>query len=204
MLDKVLTPKTRSLLKSLGPQSLPKGIYLGGGTAVALQLGHRQSFDLDFFTPTKFIETQWEQNLSQGLSFKLIQRDWQTLIGTAGQVKLSLFGYKYKLIGKLEKIYQIPVVSLPDLAAMKLETVIGRGTKRDFIDIYFLAQKYGLKKIFSFYQKKYGNLEERELMLKKGLIFFDDADKDEMPEMLVGADWGEIKKWILHEVRNLS
>lgn len=203
MFEKILTQKTKVLLKRLVPQNLPKGTYLGGGTATALHLGHRRSFDLDFFTPTEFVETQWEQRLTKELGFKLIQRDWQTLIGTVAGVKISLFGYKYKLIRRFEKFYQIKVASLPDLAAMKLETVIGRGTKRDFIDIYFLAQKYGLRELFEFYQEKYGNLEERELILKKGLIFFEEADKEEMPKMLVKANWNEIKKWILGEVRKL-
>lgn len=203
MFEKVLTPKTRTLLQKLRPGSLPKGTYLGGGTAVALHLGHRQSFDLDFFTPTEFIETQWEQKLAKELGFRLTTRDWQTLIGTIGQAKISLFTYKYRLIAKLEKVYEIPVASLPDLAAMKLETVIGRGTKRDFIDIYFLAQKYTLQEMFEFYDEKYGNLEERELMLKKGLIFFEEADKEEVPKMLIDADWKEIKRWILSEVRKL-
>lgn len=203
MFERTLGLQTRALLQKLKPDSFPKGTYLGGGTAVALQLGHRRSLDLYFFTPTKFAEAQWEQKLRQALGFKLILRDWQTLIGTTDGTKLSLFGYKYKLIGELGKIYQTPVASLPDLAAMKLETVIGRGTKRDFIDIYFLAQKYGLQELLSFYQEKYGNLKERELMLKKGLVFFNEADKDEMPEMLTVVDWKQVKKWILQEVRKL-
>lgn len=204
MLEKILTQKTQVLLQKLRPGNLPKGTYLGGGTAVALHLGHRQSFDLDFFTPTEFIELQWEQRLTKELVFKLAQRDWQTLIGTVDGVKISLFGYKYKLIRKPGIFYSIKVASLPDLAAMKLETVIGHGTKRDFMDIYFSAQKYGLQKLFEFYQEKYGNLEERELMLKKGLVFFEEADKEEIPQMLVKTDWSEVKRWILSEVRKLQ
>lgn len=203
MLEKILTQKTKELLKGLVPQNLPKGTYLGGGTAVALHLGHRRSVDLDFFTPTEFVETQWEQRFTKELGFKLAQRDWQTLIGTIAGVKISLFGYKHKLIRKPGMFYSTQVASLPDLAAMKIETVVGRGTKRDFIDVYFLAQKYGLRKIFEFYQEKYGNLEERELMIKKGLIFFEEADKEEMPRMLIKIDWNEVKRWILREVRKL-
>lgn len=203
MFEKVLVPRTQTLLRKLRPDSFPDGTYLGGGTAVALYLGHRQSFDLDFFTPAEFVETQWEQRLAKELGFKLIQRDWQTLIGTIDGVKISLFGYKYKLINEPEKFCGVKIASLPDLAAMKLETVIGRGTKRDFIDIYFLAQKYTLAKMFEFYGEKYGNLEERELMLKKGLVFFEEADKEEMPKMLVKANWDGIKKWVFNVVRQL-
>lgn len=203
MYEQILLPQTKRLLARITPQNLPTGFYLGGGTAVALHLGHRRSIDLDFFTPTEFVEMQWEEKLKKDLGFKLLKRDWQTLIGYVGEVKISLFTYKYKKIAQSETYYQVPVASLPDLAAMKMETIIGRGTKRDLIDIYFLSQKFTLRKLFAFYQKKYGNLEERELMLKKAMVFFDEADKDEMPDMLAPIDWEEIKRWFLSEVKKL-
>lgn len=172
MFEKVLLPQTKILFNKFTVNSLPKGFYLAGGTAVALHLGHRRSADLDFFTPSEFVESQWEKKLEKELNFKLVKRDWQTLIGTAKDAKISLFYYPHILINELDMIYSVPAASLPDLAAMKLETVIGRGTKRDLIDIYFLAQKFSLAKLFDFYQKKYKNLEEREIMIQKGLSFF--------------------------------
>lgn len=201
MFENVLSSPTKSLLKNFKEGSLPKGFYLAGGTAVALYLGHRRSADLDFFTPSEFVEVAWEEKLKEEFRFKLFKRDWQTLIGSIGNVKISLFGYKYKMISPKEKLYEIFIASLPDLSAMKLDTVIGRGTKRDLIDIYFLSQKFTLEKLFKDYQKKYGNLQERELMIKKALVFFEEADKEEMPEMLVPASWSKIKKWFLNEVK---
>lgn len=200
MFEAILLPQTKSLLKKLDTEKLPKGSYLAGGTAVAFHLGHRRSADLDFFTPEEFVETQWEQKLKNEFDFKLLKRDWQTLIGYIDNVKISLFSYNYKQIAPLEFYKHTPIASLKDLAAMKLDAILGRGTKRDLIDIYFLSQKLNLKKLLNFYQEKYGNLEERELMLKKALVFFADANKDEMPDMLVKADWDSIKKWFVSEV----
>lgn len=200
MFDTVLLPETKNLLEKIGPEQLPQGSYLAGGTAVALQLGHRRSADLDFFTPREFVENQWEEKLKKELEFKLLTRDWQTLIGHIGKVKISLFAYKYKQIAPKKLYGNIPIASLPDLAAMKLDTILGRGTKRDLIDIYFLAQKFTLKNLFSFYQEKYGNFEDRELMIKKALVFFEDANKDEMPNVLVKTDWDSIKEWFVNEV----
>ncbi|OGM15226.1 hypothetical protein A2985_03440 [Candidatus Woesebacteria bacterium RIFCSPLOWO2_01_FULL_43_11] len=200
MFEKVLLPATLGLVKKLTPDSFPEGSYLGGGTAVALQLGHRRSADLDFFTAYEFIESQWEQKLAKELRFKLLKRDWQTLIGACGEVKISLFGYKYPLIGKKERFFDMEVASLPDLAAMKLDTVISRGAKRDLIDIYFLAQKFGLDKLFEYYDKKYKNFQEREIMIKKALVYFEEAKDDEMPDMLVKTDWEEIKRWFREKV----
>lgn len=203
MHEEILLPQTKKLLAKITPQNFPAGFFLAGGTAVALHLGHRCSVDLDFFTPTEFTEIQWEEKLKKDLGFKLLKRDWQTLIGYIDRVKISLFTYGYKQLAPPEIYHQVPVASLPDLAAIKLDTIISRGTKRDLIDIYFLAQKFALKNLFTFYQKKYGNLEEKEIMIKKALVFFDDADKDEMPKMLVPADWKGIKKWFLSEVKKL-
>lgn len=196
----VLSSQTDQLLKKLKPKNFPKNTYLGGGTAVALHLGHRRSNDLDFFTPSEFIEKQWEQKLKLELDFKLADRDWQTLIGDIKGVKISLFGYKYKLIGEFSKFYTIEIASLPDLSAMKLDTIIGRGTKRDLIDIYFLAQKFGLSELYKFYQKKYGNFYEREIMIKKALVYFEEADPDEMPAMLSEVKWEEVKEYFRKNV----
>ena len=201
MFENILLPQTKKLLNRLDESSLPKNSYLAGGTAIALQLGHRRSADLDFFTPEEFIEKQWEKKLKDNLGFELIKRDWQPLIGSITKVKISLFTYKYKLIAPRKLYGDMSIASLPDLAAMKLDTILGRGTKRDIVDIYFLSQRFSLKKLFTFYQEKYGNFEERELMIKKALVFFEDADKDEMPDMINKISWEKTKKWFIRKIR---
>jgi hypothetical protein len=202
MFEKVLSQKAKELLLRFKPGDFPSGSYLGGGTAIALQIGHRKSVDLDFFAPTEFDEGQWLQKLEEDFGFKLMQRDWQTLVGEAGGVKISLMGYKYPLINDLVNFYQMPIASLPDLAAMKLDAILGRGTKRDMIDIYCLAQKYSLAGLFEFYDKKYKSLEEREIMIKKALVYFVEADDDEMPDMIAQIDWNTVKEWLTAQVRN--
>src|SRR4030042_6804236 len=103
MFEQILLPKTKSLLLKLKPDNLPDNSYLGGGTAIALQISHRRSADLDFFTPSEFVEIQWEEKLKKELGFKLLKRDWQTLIATVGEVKISIFSYPYKAISPNEK-----------------------------------------------------------------------------------------------------
>ncbi len=202
--ENVLAPETKNLIQKLTIKNLPKNTYLAGGTAVALYLGHRASNDLDFFTPSEFVEKQWEDKLAKELDFKLIKRDWQTLIGTINNVKFSLFSYKYKLISPHYDYLKLKLASIPDLCAMKLDTIIGRGTKRDYVDIYFLSQSHSLTEMLSFYEIKYGNLEEKEIMIKKALVFFDEADTDEMPQMLIETDWEKTKQWFLHEAKSLD
>ena len=83
---------------------------------------------------------------------------------------------------------------------MKLDTVLSRGTKRDFVDLYFLTQKFGKNKMLEFYDLKYGNLDDRKLMLRKALIYFTEADEDEMPKMLTPISWKEVKQYFLKTV----
>lgn len=203
MFDLILPQPAKKFLKHLKRDSLPKNSYLADGTALALWFGHRKSIDLDFFVPSAFSETQWEQKLKKEFDFKITYTDWQTLVGSIGNIKLSLFGYQYKLLNKPTYWQNIYIASLSDLSAMKLDTVTRRGTKRDFIDLYFLSKKFSLQKMFEFYQKKYGNLEDKKLILKKALIFFNDAQKDEMPEMLVDIVWKDVKNYFSSEVKKL-
>lgn len=195
MIDGILPAETDSLLKKMGTQTLPQGAYLAGGTACALWLGHRKSVDLDFFVPTEFEVVAWRQKWEQELDFEMLNQDWQILEGQAQDVKLALFYYRYPLIEPTTNYQGIQVASLEDLAAIKLETLIGRGTKRDFIDLYFLVKKLGLKSVFGCYDRKYGNFETRELLIRKALVYFAEADNDEMPNMLVPAEWKSIKKY---------
>lgn len=201
MFDNTLVPETLNFIKSLRPGDLPDDSYLSGGTAIALQIGHRISVDLDFFTPNVFSEQEWLQKFENQFDFNLFQKDWQTLNGNVKDVKLSLFYYKYKLVDEKVDFYGIKLASLPDLCANKLDTVISRSAKRDLVDIYFLAQKFGIPQMFDFYDQKYGNFEDREIMIKKALLYFDDAENDPNPNMLVNFDWNELKKYFKKEVK---
>lgn len=201
MYTNTILENTHKLLTLFGKESLPSNTYLAGGTAIALQLGHRKSIDLDFFTKNEFNEDQWVQKLEKEYNLKLFSKDWQTIIGNIYDVKFSLFYYKYPLINNLIDFENIKLASLEDLSAMKLDTVISRGTKRDLVDIYFLAQRFGLESLYKFYDQKFGNYEDRELMIKKALVYFDDAENDVDPNMLVDFNWDETKKYFLQNVK---
>jgi hypothetical protein len=95
----------------------------------------------------------------------------------------------------------IDLASLKDIAAMKLAAIMDRGTKRDFIDLYFLIKNnISLDKMFVFYDKKFKALEGNLYSLLKYLTYFDDAEKSEMPEMLKKVSWEEVKNFFKKEV----
>ena len=92
-------------------------------------------------------------------------------------------------------------MSLEDIAAMKLNAISGRGGKKYFIDLYFLLQTFSLKEMMGLYNKKYE--DGSHFLLLKSLVYFEDAEKEEMPIMTKPTTWKKIKQRILQETINL-
>lgn len=117
-------------------------------------------------------------------------------------VHLSCFYYPYPLIGKLKKFQNVLIASIQDICAMKVLAIWQRGTKRDFIDIYYLIKIFGLKKILSWAKKKYP--EYSEIVFLKGLVYFEDAEKEEERNIEIidkAISYRKIKKEIIEAVR---
>src|SRR5437588_10408863 len=117
----VLTSIQKRVLTRLGPIAAGSGFYLAGGTAVALQLGHRRSIDFDWFSRKPLHQPlRLAQRLhNEGTSFEINQMAPDTLQGTVSRVRVSFFGYRYQLLQpKLAlKQFQCDSASLADLAA---------------------------------------------------------------------------------------
>jgi len=207
MFTDTLSPDTFRGIKFLGQEKcLPDASYLAGGTAIALWLGHRQSIDLDFFTTKKFNEQIVERRLERTGKFVKDQLDWQTIMGEFYGVKFSLFYYSYKILDKADDFFGIKIAGLKDLAAMKLHAVEDRGTKRDFVDLFWLCRHIDLEDICRLYEQKYGKFEERKYIIYKAINYFEDAEKKDKRElkMLEPVDWQEVKRFFQGEAKNLA
>ena len=204
MFTKTLLPDTLRAIKLVANIPAVKHAYLAGGTSLALQIGHRMSFDLDFFTQEKFDENLLATELSQLQTFKEKQRAWATVLGTVGETKFSIFYYKYKIIDDIIPFEGINLISKKDIAAMKIHAISDRGVKRDFIDVFFLAKEFSLDQMIDFYDQKYGLSDDKLYPLIKGLGYFADAEDDKLPEMLVPVDWEEVKNFFLKETKRLA
>jgi hypothetical protein len=204
MFDKVITERTKSTLALLGKGDILKNCYLAGGTAMALQFSHRLSFDLDFFTNVKFDRKLLIQKL-EPFDFKTDREAWGTILGKLGDTKFSLFYYQYPLVAKTLDYLGINLASSEDIAAMKIDAIGGRGTKRDFTDLYFLVKKFGnLNILLDFYNQKYNKLEANRFHILKSLEYFADADKEEDPKMLISDySWEKVKEYLTNEIRKL-
>lgn len=205
MFEQVLTRDSKGILIALGRSPFFREAYLAGGTAAALQLGHRLSHDLDFFTTQDFEEQPLVQHLDSLGDFKLDRLGWKTVLGFFGEVKFSYFFYKYPLLEPASTYRGVKIASLADIAAMKINAIAGRGSRRDFVDLYFITQSAPpLRRCLELYEQKYKNLAQNRVHVEKSLVYFDDAEEEPLPEMLKPVDWEEIKKFFLKEVGSLK
>jgi len=204
MFTKTLLPDTLRAIQLISAIPTVTRAYLAGGTALALQLGHRMSVDLDFFTQEKFDENLVATELSQLTEFQETRRAWATVLGIVGKTKFSIFYYEPKLIDKQIPFEGISLVGKKDIAAMKIHAIRDRGLRRDFIDVFILAKEFSLDQMLDFYGEKYGSLDTNLYALIKGLGYFGDADADDMPKMLIPVDWEEVKDFFRTETKRLA
>lgn len=204
MFEETLIKRANDSLAILGRSGILKDAYLAGGTAAALQMGHRISVDFDFFTTKEFMPKKFSTALSKLGSFDEDLADKGTVLGKFERVKFSLFIYKYPLIFPATKYLSLNIADIRDIAAMKIDAIATRGAKRDFIDLFFICQSgYHIGQLLDFYDKKYENLATTKIHIMKSLVYFEDAESDETPKMLKKVDWKDVKKYFENEVRKL-
>jgi predicted nucleotidyltransferase component of viral defense system len=193
---------TLGLLKKLQQLPLLKDLRLVGGTALALQLGHRHSIDLDFFGKIEEDSAQIVNQLnSNGFEAELkydTKKDIKVFL--INGVKVDMVNYSYEWIDESIEDEGVRMGSLKDIAAMKLSAVTNRGTKKDFIDVYTLLKHFSLKEMLHFYEQKYPHASIYNVI--RSLCYFEDAEANPMPKMFVAADWEEIKLTIQAVVSN--
>ena len=196
----VITSSTEGTLRALRDAHLLDRFYLAGGTGLALQFGHRLSRDLDFFAAELFDEDSLLQRLQALADFSLAAKSPHTLHATIQGSKVSFLGYAYPVLFPFAQFLQASVADPRDIACMKISAIASRGTKRDFVDLYVSAQRFGLTNLLQWFDRKYAQTRHNKLHLLKSLTFFDDAEKDPMPHMLVPLDWNEVKQFFRREV----
>jgi predicted nucleotidyltransferase component of viral defense system len=191
--------KTLELLIELQQTEFLQTFNLVGGTALALQIGHRKSIDIDLFGRTDFESSELNTKLNAlQREIKIIKNSKNINIYSIDQIKVDIVNYHYPWLQPTLTMNGLKLASIEDIAAMKLAAVTGRGTKKDFIDLFFLLKKYSLYDLIDFYNRKYA--DGSVFMVLKSLTYFEDAESDPLPEMLLPFDWEFMKKTILKVV----
>lgn len=190
------------LLDKLMRSEIFIGFDLVGGTALALQIGHRLSVDIDMFGNSEINELEFNRELSRFGNPLVLKKSKNIIVYSINGIKVDFVNYRYPLLKKTKKVDSIRLLSLEDIAAMKLNAISGRGSKRDFIDLYFLLKTFSLKEMIGFYNKKYE--DGSQFLVLKSLTYFEDAEKEEMPVMTKPTAWESLKDKILREATNLK
>ena len=197
---RTIVPDTLELLKRLSQEPFLKECRLVGGTALALQYGHRSSIDLDFFGS---FDMDGEEMLEALKSYGNVEKQkLSTNIRIFGINGIKVDIVNYSIYPWLEDSIEedgLRLASPEDIAAMKINAIEGRGSKKDFIDIYFLLQHFSMEEILDFYAKKYPNFSIYRALMS--LTYFVDAEKFDMPTIFVDFDWEQCKSFILNKVR---
>ncbi len=184
----------------------PHHFLLAGGTAAAIQIGHRISEDLDFFTNRPFATEEIFRELQQQkLAPLLLQEEKHTLTVIIKQTKVSLFYYLYPFIEKYFEWKGLAVSNITDIAAMKIIAINQRGAKRDFVDLYFMLQVIPFWKISENMVKRFGANRVNPVHIGKSLVYFHDADSDPEPRYCKGkeTDWQTIKTFFVNHVQQM-
>ncbi len=206
MFKQRLTENAKNILGILN-KIVPSGSYLAGGTALALWLDHRNSYDLDIYSPLEFDIEELKQKFTKEISdFQPISTAWQTVHGKSADTEISLFYYQYPLLKELTPFLNFTIASVEDIAAMKVEAIAGRGLKRDFFDIYKILKSKGwsLDYLLKLNEQKYNRQGSFTPHILRSLVYFDDAEL--LPERAqeVDSEWESVKSFFVQEVSQLS
>jgi hypothetical protein len=177
---------------------------LAGGTALALQLGHRISHDLDFFTPEDFnIDIAIAAIRKTGLPYRVTSEGKGTLNTEIDGIKVSLLRFDHPFLEKPLLVDGIPIAGILDIAAMKVIAISQRGLKRDFVDLYFILQEKPFHRIAEHMVKRFGPERVPPLHIGKSLVYFADADGNPEPAYIKGkaVNWVDIKTFLQQHVK---
>jgi hypothetical protein len=203
--DEVLDDATRAVLTALGAHLEFRRFYLAGGTALAMQLGHRVSLDLDLFSRDRWSPEAVREAL-ETIGTTTVDLEGQgTFVGSTAGVRVSFFHYPYLLLNPpVPSPCGLLLAGLLDIACMKLIALGQRGSRKDFVDLFFLDRAgVGVRAALEALSRKMPGVEMSRVHIMRSLAYSADADAEPELRMLAPCQWDEVKHWALGESRAL-
>lgn len=205
MHPKVLSEDGWETVRELVAEGRLESWTLAGGTGLALQLGHRYSEDLDFFRSEPFAPDRLAVELAETGDTTIQSRSADTLHAVVAGLRLSFLRSEAPLLFPGIDYRGLTIADPRDIAVMKVVAIGGRGSRKDFVDLYFYIQGGGtLEGIFSLLERRFEGLDYNEYHLLKSLAHFDDAESEPMPRMIRDVKWETMRSALEAEVRRLS
>lgn len=193
-----IDPPALELLSALMHSEKLKHLRLAGDTALALQTGHRKSVDLDLFGEIDFGQIDTNLLFKEVEAVTILKRTENINIFSINGIKVDFVNYSYRWIDDILIVEGIRLARTKDIAAMKLAAITGRGSKKDFVDLYFLLKHFSFNEMLGFYTQKYP--DGSAYLLLKSMTYFEDAKSEPMPDMLVDLSWQQVKDLLLDTV----
>lgn len=205
MFIEVLPENLPGHLETLSRSGILTPFYMAGGTGLALQLGHRRSVDLDFFTLNTFDSAHIAESLTSIGDFVINSKSPGTLHGMFHDIKLSFFEYPYPLLKNLHNCFGIPIADSIDIGCMKIDAISSRGSRKDFIDLYVICCEITtLHEMLGYFERKYQGIKYNKMHILKSLVYFTDAEQEPLPFILKNIKWDDVKKFFIEQVKSVS
>jgi hypothetical protein len=204
MHEKVLPKHSLELLTELEHNGSPllSNWTLVGGTGLAFRLGHRVSEDLNFFRTDELDVRRLHEALGTHGAYETLQEADHTLTVLIRNTKLSFFRVRDPFLFEPAPHRFFSIAAVDDIALMKLAAISGRGSRKDFVDLYMILQSAAtLEAYFDMLPRKYGASRINAYHILKSLTYFDDAEAEPMPRMRVPFDWGDCKAFFVRQAR---
>jgi predicted nucleotidyltransferase component of viral defense system len=201
---KTVEPGTFSLLKELMEVPALEPFALVGGTTLALRYGHRSSVDLDLFYHDSFDKPRIVKNLEEVFKQRFLYKQEHTQFGIfcfIDNIKVDIVHYPHLPIAPIEIEKGIRFYSSSDIAAMKIQAILGRGKKKDFWDLYELLKHFSLQQIIDLHKQKYPS-QMLAISIPHAITYFVDAEESETPVSFNKQTWESIKKEISKTVND--
>jgi hypothetical protein len=203
----ILEARQAGVLTSTAPVLGARGFRLGGGTGLALVLGHRRSVDFDWFLGSAMGDPlrMARELRDAGVALAVDRVAEGTLHGTVEGVRVSLLEFRYPDLADPIAWPErgISILSLDDIASMKLSAIAQRGARKDFIDLFALGTQHRpLRELLDLYRTKFEIRDTGHLLYS--LVYFEDAEKERMPNMVWDLGWPEVRRRIESWVAELA
>lgn len=190
--SQTVTRETLELLIALMKIPELRQFSLVGGTNLSLRFGHRLSIDLDLFTNDTFDTELIFNKLSLGFPNTIMASQSDTMLFLyINDIKIDMVLLPYPYIRPIEVVEEVRLVSVEDIAAMKLSAVARRGVKKDFWDIAELLERFSIQEMVDFYKEKYSSRDIFHLL--RSLVYFEDAEAQNDPDPLKKMSWKQVK-----------
>lgn len=205
MHEDVLDESQRAALSALKPAA-ERGFYLAGGTGLCLHLAHRRSVDLDLFRTEPFDADDVARELGgRGVELRDLKSARATIHAQVLGVRTSLLAFPYPTLEPPSPTAEgVPVASVRDIAAMKIEAIASRGARKDFYDLYFICRAgLPLEGALEAFRARFASASPDVYHRLRALTFFDDAERDPESLLLQPAAWQDVRKFFESEARRL-